>query len=144
MADRGHTVWKGMPLEFSSRADVLNNVDVQPGAEQLRWLSMYGSIDLAHCAGLPSACARSCGGSTWALSTCLALCGRTCRDSACSTPTSFTTGRTAAAEAAVWRGAVAVRDRRRSGRARLKVCFSVLRTTLTSLLVVLYRGALGF
>ena len=36
MANRGHTVWKGMPLEFSSRADVLNNVDVQLGAEQLR------------------------------------------------------------------------------------------------------------
>jgi len=41
-------VWKGMPLEFASRTDVLNDVDVQLGAEQLRWLSMYGSIDLAH------------------------------------------------------------------------------------------------
>jgi len=41
-------VWKGMPLEFASRTDVLNDVDVQLGAEQLRWLSMYGSLDLAH------------------------------------------------------------------------------------------------
>ena len=36
MGDRSHTVWKGMPLQLSSRADVLNNVDVQLGAEQLR------------------------------------------------------------------------------------------------------------
>ena len=48
MGDQECAVWKGMPLEFASRTDVLNDVDVQLGAEQLRWLSMYGSLDLAH------------------------------------------------------------------------------------------------
>ena len=46
MGDQECAVWTGMPLEFASRTDVLNDVDVQLGAEQLRWLSMYGSIDL--------------------------------------------------------------------------------------------------
>ena len=47
MADQECDVWTGMPLEFAPRTDVLNSATVELGAEQLRWLSMFGSIDLA-------------------------------------------------------------------------------------------------
>ena len=46
--DRGHPVWKWKEYNVNAAPDVMNNVNVQLGAHQLRWLSMYGSIDLAH------------------------------------------------------------------------------------------------
>jgi len=48
MANHLQATWAGAEHETRGHTDELNCEPVALGVEQLRWLSMYGSIDLCH------------------------------------------------------------------------------------------------